>query len=309
MRLPPAGHRRRPPRRRRSDPIPSASPAAGSRRSSTGGCLIVDARRRQVRSIPGVRRARVVAVSGSSLLVQSDDPARRGSVSSSTAGAVQTDAAADGAWFPRIGGGWWVATDAGLTSGSTRVVPPDGVVVLAEVNAGFVVAPTTGGALAVWDPQSGATRAGSCAEHAVPRCRCESGRAGRPALAVVDHAHLLDRHRRRGHRARRHRFRFRFPISSCATRCSRPTVAAWRSGARRASRCTTPRLVAALRTLTAARLATLPLHLHARQRARSSCCEEPEPYRQVVVLGPTTGGSCAAGSARSSSNSWSRSQP
>ena len=86
-----------------------------------GGVWLVDAGRREAHGVPGVPRARIVASSGWSLLVQSEDPQHPGRrfVVDGRSGDVRP--AADGTWLPRIGGGWWIATDGELTSGAERV--------------------------------------------------------------------------------------------------------------------------------------------------------------------------------------------
>ena len=86
---------------------------------------LVDARSREVYGVHGVSRARIVAVSGSSLLVRSEDPKTVGTryVVDGRSGAA--DRAADGAWFPRLGGGWWIADAGHLMSGDeTPLGPP-----------------------------------------------------------------------------------------------------------------------------------------------------------------------------------------
>jgi hypothetical protein len=143
-----------------------------------GRLWLVDARTREVRGVTGVGRAQIVAVSGSSLLVRSQEPKGAGTryvVDSRTGTAVR---AADGAWFPRLGGGWWTEDAGELTSGDDRIAARPGVVALAHVKAGFVIAPSNGGALMLWDPRSGSTRA---LGH-LPHTRLLGGDANRIAL-------------------------------------------------------------------------------------------------------------------------------
>lgn len=140
---------------------------------------LVDARSREVSGVQGVSRARILAVSGSSLLVRSDDPKTAGTryvVDGRTGDAVR---AADGAWIPRAGGGWWIADAGRLVSGGERLPSRPGVVTLAHVTAGFVVAPTNGGGLMLWDPRSNSTRGLGRS----PYTRYIGGGANRIALA------------------------------------------------------------------------------------------------------------------------------
>jgi hypothetical protein len=144
-----------------------------------GRLWLVDARSRDVRGVTGIDGVQIVAVSGSSLLVRSQDPDDAGSrhlVDGRTGTAVR---AADGAWIPRLGGGWWINDATGLRSGSDGVSLPPGVIALAQVNAGFVIAPTNGDALELFDPGSGSTRGLSRA----PYTRYLGGDANRIAVA------------------------------------------------------------------------------------------------------------------------------
>ena len=158
--------------------------------------------------------------------------------------------AADGTWLPRIGGGWWIATDGELTSGAERVVAScrcrrgrtgEGWV-RGRTGERVRGASTSHGALSLWDPRSGSQRrAGPVARHSVPRRRREPDRAHGPTLSVAGIAQMLDRHRRSRH-GKRHLAARPVPRPVRAQRgLLAATVAAWRSGGRRVFRCTTPR--------------------------------------------------------------------
>jgi hypothetical protein len=248
-----------------------------------GHLWLVDAARREARGVRGVDRARIVAVSGWSLLVQSDeprDPGRRFVVDGRSGDAHR---AAGGTWLPRIGGGWWIANGRDLSSGAEHVVVPAGVVPLAQVNGGFVVAASSGGALAFWDPRSGSRRALGNAPYtrllgadvnriALAGPRCPSPSSPRCSIEIVDVATgrittlpvpFVDQF-----------------VRNAVFSADGRRMAMW--GTRGVSLLDTAS-GSSLVTLRAARLATSPLTFTADARALL-VLEDPEPYRQVVVL-------------------------
>lgn len=248
-----------------------------------GRLWLVDAGRREALGVQGVDRARIVAVSGWSLLVQSEDPADPGRRFVVDGRNGDAHPAADGTWFPRIGGGWWIASGRGLISGAERIGVPAGVVPLEQVNGGFVVAPMSGGALSLWDPRSGSQRTlgrlpytrllGADANRiALAGPRCPSPASPMCSIEIVDVATgriialpvpFFDQFVRNA------------VFSSDGRR-----VAMW--GTKGVSLHDTAS-GASFVTLTAARLTTLPLTFTADARALL-VLEAPEPYRQVVVL-------------------------
>jgi hypothetical protein len=253
-----------------------------------GRVWIVDARTREVFAARGVGRVQIVAASGASLLVRSLEPNDAGTrfvIDTRSGAAVR---AADGAWIARLGGGWSVADAGGLTSGPERYSYPAGVVALAQVNAGFVVAPSNGGRLVLWNPQSGSTRAlgrlprtrllGNDANRIVlgdPRCP----RAASPhcSIEIVDVT-----------TGRTTTVRVPFPdqfVRSAVFSSAGGRMAIW--GTKGVSLIDTA-TGAAVRTLIAARLASAPLAFTP-DGAGLLVLESPAPYRQVVVLSADTG--------------------
>jgi hypothetical protein len=248
-----------------------------------GRLWLVDAATHEVRAVRDIGRAEIVAVSGWTLLVRSADPrhpGRRYLVDGRTGASVR---AADGTWFPRIGGGWWIASHGEVTSGATRVVIPVDGWPLAQVNGGFVVAPTGGGALLLWDRRSASTRVlaglpytrllgGDANRIALAAPRCPTTTSPRCAIELVDIG------------TRRVRvLPVPFPdqfVRSAVFSTDGRRMAIWGTkGVSLLDSADGSELV----TLTAARLATLPLTFTSDAGALL-VLEDPEPYRQVVVL-------------------------
>jgi len=248
-----------------------------------GRLWIVDARSREVRGVKGVGRAQIVAVSGSSLLVRSEDPKNAGAryVVDGRSGAAVP--ATDGAWIPRLGGGWWIADAGGLTSGDDRIASPPGAVALAQVHGGFVVAPSNGGALMLWDPRSGSTRSVGRLRHtrllgadanriALADPRCPAVASPRCSIEIVDVG------------AGRTTpvpvpFSDQFVRDAVFSSDGR-RLAIWGT---RGIALVDPASGAVAVTMTAARLATMPLSFTP-DAAALLVLEDPRPYRQVVVL-------------------------
>jgi hypothetical protein len=246
-----------------------------------GRLWLVDARTREARGVAGVAQARIVAVSGPSLLVEDPrHPRRRYLIDGRTGASVR---AAAGTWLPRLGGGWWIARHSEVTSGGTRIVIPLDGWPLAQVNGGFVIAPTGGGALLLWDPRSGSTRVlaglpytrflgGDANRIALAAPRCPTTTSPRCAIELVDVAH-------RRVRVIPVPFPDQFVRSAVFSTDGR-RVAIW--GTKGVSLLESADGTV-LVTLRAARLASLPLTFTSDARALL-VLEDPEPYRQVVVL-------------------------
>jgi hypothetical protein len=272
-----------------TSPAPSFGPAPFGEATGQfavvvdGRLWIVDARTGEVRGAKGVDRAQIVAVSGSSLLVRSEDPSRAGArylVDGRTGAAVP---AADGGWIPRLGGGWWTSDAGELTSGDDRLAPPPGFVALAQVNAGFVVMQPNGGALMLWDPRSGSTRAvgrlphtrllGSDANRiALADPRCPGVASIRCSIDMVDVS-----------AGRTTSVPVPFPdqfVRNAVFSGDGRRVAIWGT---RGVALVDPANGAVPVTLTAARLATMPLTFTP-DSAALLVLEDPDPYRQVIVL-------------------------
>jgi hypothetical protein len=253
-----------------------------------GRLWIVDAASRAVRGVSGLGRAQVLAVSGSSLLVGSEEPENAGTRYIVDGRKGVAAPAADGTLIPRLDGGWWVADSGGLTSSEVSLAPPPGVVALAQVRAGFVVAPSHGGALILWDPRSGTTRALG----RVPYTRMLGGDANR--IAVADpHCAGLARPRCSIEiidvgSGRPRSVPVPFPdqfVRSAVFSSDGSRMAIW--GTKGVALVDTAS-GAVVKTLTAARLATTPLTFTS-DGAALLVLEAPRPYRQVVVLRADTG--------------------
>jgi hypothetical protein len=253
-----------------------------------GRLWIVDAGSRAVRGVTELGRVQILAVSGSSLLVGSDVPEGSGArylVDGRVGAAVR---AVDGPLIPRLGGGWWIPDSHGLTSGADRVLPPPGVIVLAQVNAGFVVAPTSGGAPILWDSRSGSTRALG----RTPYTRMLGGDENRVALADP-HCAGLARPRCSIEivdvgTGRSRSVTVPFPdqfVRSAVFSSDGSRMAIWGTTGVSLVETTSGTVV---KTLTAARLATTPLTFTS-DGSELLVLEAPRPYRQVVVLRADTG--------------------
>jgi hypothetical protein len=253
-----------------------------------GRLWIVDARSRAVRGVKGLGRAQILAVSGSSLLVGSEDPGNAGTRYVVDAHKGVAVPAADGTLIPRLGGGWWVADSGGLTSSEVSLAPPPDVVALAQVKGGFVVAPSHGGALILWDPRSGSTRALG----RVPYTRMLGGDANHVALADP-HCAGLARPRCSIEiidvgSGRSRSVPVPFPdqfVRSAVFSFDGSRMAIWGTNGVSLIGSASGAVV---KTLTAARLATTPLTFTSDGSALL-VLEAPRPYRQVVVLRADTG--------------------
>jgi hypothetical protein len=253
-----------------------------------GRLWLVDARSQSVRGVQGIDRAQIVAVSGSSLLVRSRDLDTSGSrylVDGSSGTAVR---AADGAWIPRLGGGWWITDATGLRSGSERVSPPPDFTALAQVNAGFVIAPSNGEALALFDPRSGSTRTlgrppytrylgGDASRVALADPRCPVAASQSCSIEIVDVGTRVT-------------ISVPVPFSDQFVREAvfsgdGRSIAIWGT---RGVALVDPANGAVTVALNAARLATTPLAFTP-DAARLLVLEDPVPNRQVVVLRADSG--------------------
>ena len=253
-----------------------------------GRLWLVDARSREVTGAQGVSRARIIAVSGPSVLVISEDPKTAGTrylVDGRTGATVR---AADGAWFPRAGGGWWIAYDGTLTSSDEHFASPEGFVVVAHVAAGFVIAPTDGGGLMLWDERSGSTRPLGRPPHtgylggdekriALADPRCPSVASPQCSIEIVDVAS-----------GRTTSVRVPFTdefVRDAAFSGDGRRIAVWGTKGVALVDPTTGDVAVALK---AAQLVSTPLTFTS-DSTELLVLEDPTPYRQVVVLRADTG--------------------
>jgi hypothetical protein len=241
-----------------------------------------------VSGVEGVSRARILAVSGASLLVRSDDPKTLGT--RYVVDGLNGDAgrAEDGTWIPRLGGGWWIADSGLLVSGEERVLVRPGFVTLAQVTGGFVVAPVAGGGLMLWDPRSNSIRAlgrpprtrylgGDANRIALADPRCPAVASPRCSIEIIDVA-----------TGKARSVPVPFPdqfVRDAVFSADGRRIAIWGT---RGVALVDPATGAVTVVVKSARLTTTPLTFTA-DATELLVLEDPAPYRQVVVLRSDSG--------------------